>query len=207
MAAPALVRRFFSGMRSTYGIDNANQMQADAAERYALLCQAHPDEPPAMQRHTRGSIYPAIAACQAMEAAGVPREEAIAHMQRFILQQGAFPAKLLRTILKIPGLYRRAPRFFAQMTRRNYGEQAGFAATWHEASDEAMQFDMTVCPYHTLCTQYGYPELVAAYCEVDDLLYAHMHPKIQWLRTKTLGKDGNCCDFHVRIKKDAASSV
>ena len=48
--------------------------------------------------------------------------------------------------------------------------------------------------------KYGCPEIVAGFCRADDEAYGHMHPKLKWGRTKTLGQGGDCCDFRLTIE-------
>ena len=43
-------------------------------------------------------------------------------------------------------------------------------------------------------------EIVAGFCRADDETYGHMHPKLKWGRTKTLGQGGDCCDFRLTIE-------
>ena len=47
--------------------------------------------------------------------------------------------------------------------------------------------------------KYGCPEIVAGFCRADDEAYGHMHPKLKWGRTKTLGQGGDCCDFCLKM--------
>ncbi len=45
------------------------------------------------------------------------------------------------------------------------------------------------------------PEIIKAFCHSDDVAYGNMHPKLDWVRSKTLGRDGDCCDFIINVKK------
>lgn len=102
--------------------------------------------------------------------------------------------------MKIPGLYKLVPRFFAKMTKSSFGEECGFRADWIRTEQEEMCFDMLACPYQDTCVKYGCPEIVAGFCRADDEAYGHMHPKLKWGRTKTLGQGGDCCDFRLTIE-------
>lgn len=59
---------------------------------------------------------------------------------------------------------------------------------------------MTRCPYHDLTVQYGCPELCHCFCDSDDISYDHLHPKLLWHRTQTLGRGNDRCDFCLKIK-------
>jgi len=73
-------------------------------------------------------------------------------------------------------------------------------ANWIRTEQEEMCFDMLACPYQDTCVKYGCPEIVAGFCRADDEAYGHMHPKLKWGRTKTLGQGGDCCDFRLTIE-------
>jgi hypothetical protein len=46
-------------------------------------------------------------------------------------------------------------------------------------------------------TAHGAPELTALYCQTDDWL-AETLPQVKWLRTRTLGRGDELCDFRWR---------
>ena len=108
---------------------------------------------------------------------------------------------MLRGILKFPGLYKRVPAFSCKMIQKSFGADAGFVSKIRKCDAEGMHVDMQVCPYHEICKKYGCPEIVKAFCHSDDVAYGHMHPKLIWARTKTLGLGADCCDFIINIKK------
>ena len=97
-------------------------------------------------------------------------------------------------------MYKLVPKFFAKMTKSSFGEDCGFRANWIRTEQEEMCFDMLACPYQDTCVKYGCPEIVAGFCRADDEAYGHMHPKLKWGRTKTLGQGGDCCDFRLTIE-------
>lgn len=189
---PALVHEF--------GMVKAVSIHTTAQTIYQQLCQENETEPQALRRHTRKNIYPAIAAFQAMLQEGMDRTKAADLLFTFFDHRNQPAAKVLRGILKIPGLYKRVPRLFSRMTKKYFGEAAGFRADWHCDQNDEIRFDMLVCPYQEICARYGCPELVSAFCHADDVCYGDMHPRLQWTRTKTLGYGGDCCDFGLRIR-------
>lgn len=78
--------------------------------------------------------------------------------------------------MRIPGLYKLIPKFFAKMTKNSFGEDCGFRANWIRTEQEEMCFDMLGCPYQDTCVKYGCPEIVPGFCRADDEAYGHMHP-------------------------------
>ena len=189
-----------SAMEKQYGAEKTDMIIEDAWRRYAEIVDENADEPKKMYMHTRKRIYPAIAAFDAMTGNGISREEAAAFLNRYYEKRAAGVGSKIRGAMKIPGLYKLVPRFFAKMTKSSFGEDCGFRANWIRTEQEETCFDMLACPYQDTCVKYGCPEIVAGFCRADDEAYGYMHPKLKWGRTKTLGQGGDCCDFRLTIE-------
>lgn len=187
-------------MEKQYGAEKTDAIIEDAWRRYAEIVDENADEPKKMYMHTRKRIYPAIAAFDAMTGNGISREEAAAFLNRYYEKRAAGVGAKIRGAMRIPGLYKLVPKFFAKMTKSSFGEDCGFRANWIRTEQEEMCFDMLACPYQDTCVKYGCPEIVAGFCRADDEAYEHMHPKLKWGRTKTLGQGGDCCDFRLTIE-------
>ena len=87
----------------------------------------------------------------------------------------------------------------ANMITEKFGEASGFSMNIISNKPKECHIDMIVCPYHQNCKKYGCEELTTAFCNSDDITYGNMHDKVKWLRTKTLGRGNNCCDFMIKI--------
>lgn len=183
-------------VRERYG-DRADDILAAAWGRYGALCAENASEAPAMRMHTRRHIYPAISIFGAAAQATGDREAARMLIYDYYTARSRKPASVLRGILKIPGLYRRVPGIFASMTHKKFGPAAGFRFQFYHTPKNETRFDMLECPYLSICQKYGCAEIVPAFCAADDVAYGHMHPKLIWGRTKTLGNGADCCDFHL----------
>ncbi len=64
--------------------------------------------------------------------------------------------------------------------------------------------DVTSCPYNRYLTQLGCPEITKLFCENDDRMYGDL-PGLDFIRTKTIGKGGDCCDFYMRKSPETDS--
>lgn len=60
---------------------------------------------------------------------------------------------------------------------------------------------MRDCLYFKTFKKYNCPQLTHIFCEVDNLCYDNMSKKILFTRTKTLGKNGDICDFSFQKMK------
>ena len=171
-----------------------------ALARYDELLEENADEPKAYHMHTRERIYPAIAAFDAMLAEGIDRAEAADFLVGYYTWRAESKARMVKGLLKIPGLYRVLPKVFYALTQKAFGPEAGFSARNGFASRDEMRMDMVRCPYMDTCVRYGCPEIVRGFCDADDVCYANMHPRLSWERTKTLGYGHDVCDFRIRVK-------
>lgn len=186
-------------IRQQYAENHAAVM-ANAWARYDALCAENANESKAVQQHTRSRIYPAISVFEALVKAGISREETAQLILDFYMARAQRPAKMIQNLLKIPGLYKAAPKLFLVGVNKMFGPDAGFKAKHYEEKQGCFRIDMLECPYMNICRKYGCPEIVPAFCASDDVAYGNMHPKLIWGRTKTLGRGDACCDFKLTVK-------
>ena len=150
------------------------------------------------KQHLRRQILPGIAAYETLQTV-MPQAEALQTVHGYLEQKGRRIHRLLTAMLRLPGLYRLVPGIFGRSTRTTFGPAAGVAATELQTDSTIWRIDMTRCPYHDTCVQYGCPELCRCFCDCDDVSYVGLHPRLIWHRTKTLGRGGDCCDFCLKI--------
>ena len=152
------------------------------------------------QRHLKHQILPGIAAYETLQTV-MPKEEALQTVHDYVEQLAKGAHRSLAAILRLPGLHRLVPGIFVKSTRTAFGPAAGFAMTELRTDRNTWRIDMTKCPYHDTCVQYGCPELCRCFCDSDDISYAGLHPKLLWHRTKTLGRGDDRCDFCLKVKE------
>lgn len=80
-----------------------------------------------------------------------------------------------------------------------FSPDGGFAFEYKETNNQRVRFNMTACPYLKLCRDLHCEELAPIFCATDDLCYGNMHPCLEFTRTKTLARGGDCCDFDLKI--------
>ncbi len=182
-----------------YGRKKGGLIANSTLERFVEICKENADEAKAMHSHTRAKIYPCISLLDAQVKHGVSREDALAFNFKFIEWRSYRAANFVAKIMKIPGIYKKMPVMFGNMTKKKFGVKQNFDAVFYEISPKEMRFNMTKCPYSELCTKYGYPEITKAFCRGDDIVYGNMHPKLIWGRTKTIGDGDTVCDFKLTV--------
>jgi len=179
----------------------ADAIMKAAWERYSAIISENADESKAVQMHTRDRIYPGIAMFDALTGEGIARDEAAEFLHDYYSYRSEKMAKMVKKMVAFPGMYKKFPSIFTSMTKKMFGEAAGFKATFYDVPKTQMRIDMLACPYFEICKKYGCPEIVTGYCDSDDICYGDMHPKLKWNRTKTLGKGGDCCDFSLKVEE------
>ena len=144
------------------------------------------------RRHLESQILPGIAAYEMLQTV-MPKDEALRTVHGYVEKRAWKLKKMILRLMRIPGLYRKAPGIFAKKT-------PGFAATDLQTAGGVWRIDMTKCPYHDACVHYGCPELCPCFCDSDDITYNDLHPDLLWRRTKTLGRGNDCCDFCLKLR-------
>ena len=178
--------------------EQAEVLNAAFDTRLSQLLRENAGASPEKLRHLESQILPGIAAYETLQTV-MPRERALQTVHSYVERRAWRLKKIFVRLLRIPGLYRKVPAIFAEQTPKLFGTAAGFAATDIQTTGGVWRVDMTKCPYHDACVQYGCPELCRCFCDSDDITYDGMHPKLVWHRTKTLGRGGDCCDFCLKI--------
>lgn len=196
------LRHMAPRLKERYGAEKAQDILKKAQKRYEVLLAENKDDPPAYSGQKRERIYPSIALFHALADAGMEREEAAAFVTGYYRRLAERAAPVIRTVLKIPGLYRLVPKLFFDTALKHCVPEAGFLSENRFLSKTEMHFDMVKCPYQDSCVRYGCPELVKGFCDTDDICYGNMHRRLFWGRTKTLGHGDALCDFSLRITEE-----
>lgn len=90
----------------------------------------------------------------------------------------------------IPGFYRIYSRSFLKIMRTT-----DLQKSTQEEGKDYYNITITDCLWYNACKEFGCLELCPAFCDVDDITYGNLR-KLGFTRTQTLGKGGECCDFH-----------
>ncbi len=151
------------------------------------------------EQHYFEQILPFIAAYKVMQ--GYNSEKADEVLSYIIEKRSKQASLILRTLLKIPGLYKRVPKICDGLITKSFCEEAGFQYGKIECSKTEWKADIVKCPYRDTCEKLGCIEIAHYFCDSDDMIYGNLHKKILWKRTTTLGRGDNMCDFNVEIVK------
>ena len=138
--------------------DKAEVMNAAFDARPSQLRRENAAASPEKLRHLESQILPGIAAYETLQTV-MPKEQALQTVHGYVERRAWRLKKIFVRLLHIPRLYRKIPGIFAEQTPKLFGTAAGFAATEIQTTGGVWRIDMTKCPYHDACVQYGCPEL------------------------------------------------
>ena len=137
------------------------------------------------------TILPRVALFKALKADSKLSERAYELTHKYMIEViGMQKYKSTSVLEKAPGFYKFYSKSFLKIMRTTDLQKS----TQVEGKDF---YDITItnCLWYNACKDYGCQELCPAFCDVDDVTYGNLK-KLGFTRTQTLGKGGNCCDFH-----------
>lgn len=165
-------------------------------DRLEGYLEEYADIPEGERMHTDSRIFPMAAIYLSIkDAAG--EEFAFDFMERFCIHRCKGLAKILAGLMYVPGMKDLFVRIWDPMTRKMFGPASGFTNRFYDNPKGEYRMDVTSCPYNRYLTLLGCPEITKLFCENDDRMYGNL-PGIDFIRTKTIGKGGDCCDFYMR---------
>lgn len=136
------------------------------------------------------TILPRIALYKALKEE-FDEEKVYQHMQKYMIDIVAKQKHLsMEKMEKVPCFYFLYSNIFLRVVRKT--------DLWESIQKhDKKSFDVTMkkCLWHTACVENDCAELCHLFCDVDNVTYGELK-KIGFKRTKTLGYDGDCCDFH-----------
>ena len=136
-------------------------------------------------------ILPRIALYKVLKDFDLAKNNSYALMKKYMLNYVA--AKKHNSMVKME----RVPRFYKIYSTIFLKIMAKTDLQESATSNDKKSFDITItkCLWHTACIENDCKELCKLFCDVDNVTYCNLN-KIGFTRTKTLGYDGDCCDFH-----------
>ena len=173
-----------------FGVDNGNTLFAKQEKILDEIIKNTKNKSKNQMETLIQTILPRIALYKALEE-GFDEEKVYQHMQKYMIDIVAKQKHLSMVKMeKIPGFYSIYSKIFLKVVRTT--------DLWEsEQKHDKNSFDVTMkkCLWHTACVENGCAELCHLFCDVDNVTYGELK-KIGFKRTKTLGYDGDCCDFH-----------
>ena len=159
----------------------------------------YPDLPKGQQMHT-AFIFPAAAVQLAVREIKGDAEIGFRAVSEFSWASSRKMGESLRKMARIPGFKSLFVKMWDPISRKSFGPDAGFQNIFYPKKKGEYKMDITACPYNRYFTELGVPELTKIFCINDECAYGDI-PGLEFIRTQTLGKGGEKCDFYIRVKK------
>ena len=165
---------------------------ADILDEYASL-------PKGVHTHTDSFIFP-VAAIYLTAKEHIPADKAYSIIENSAIANTSAMGEKLAKMMKIPGMSSFFISLWDPISRKMFGESCGFQNVFYPREKGAYRMDIVACPYNRYFTELGCPELTKIFCENDERTYGNL-PGLQFIRTSTLGKGGERCDFYLKKVK------
>ena len=147
-----------------------------AERRLDAILQEYCSLPKGVRTHTDTFIFPAAAVYLSVkDIAG---------------QQTAYQIIENASVRSCAGMNRKLKKMM-------FSENSGFKNRFYPEKKGEYRMDILACPYCRYFNELGCPELTKIFCDNDERTYGNL-PGLEFIRTSTLGKGGECCDFLVR---------
>lgn len=169
-----------------------------ATQKLDALLRDYPDLPKGVRTHTDNYIFPSAAVyLTAKEAVG--REAAYRIVENASIRRTAGMGKKLARLMRLPGMPGLFIKVWDPLTKKMFGANSGFRNVFYPREKGAYRMDVVSCPYVRYFTELGCPELTKIFCDNDERGYGGL-PGLDFIRTGTLGKGADRCDFYIRKK-------
>lgn len=146
--------------------------------------------------HTDSRIFPSAAVYLSMKEV-VGEEQALELMALYSDHLTEGMAAMLGEMMLIPGMRDIFVKVWDPLAKKMFGPACGFSNRFYENKKGEYRMDVTACPYNKYYTEIGCPEITNVSCTNDDRMYGNL-PGIEFSRTQTLGRGGECCDFSLK---------
>jgi hypothetical protein len=181
-------------LQKQVGMREARWIAARVQERYKQLLHTRPPFPNrTLQQHLAENILPGLALYQVLKDQNDDQQALLKETEKYLGMPFGMLMRVIRFFRWLPDSF----AFFrrASVVRMRDFPKEGWDFTWLEDSDQALAFNATHCFYLDMLTQYGAPELTAAFCSTDDLLANAFPESIRFVRKGTLARGDPCCDY------------
>lgn len=144
-------------------------------------------------------ILPTVSSYYALLNSGIGQEQAVLHIQEYVLDYYKKLANLYKTFGRLPNFFFFFRKAFPTAMKLYPTEH--WHTQWIKNDKEGIFFDMTSCLYYDTFYKYKCEKLTTIFCGVDDFCYGNMSKQLSFVRTKTIGRGNECCDFKfIKVK-------
>lgn len=180
-----------------FGMQRGRQLYVSLAHLMNHNMENHTNEDKKRKMAIRKMILPSISLYSLLQnEAQLSKEEACSMVQKFLWEYGAVRSReLYSKLATIPAFF----TIFKKVCKMN-AKSGIWQVSIRKDNSEEFIFDIHQCLWYDTCCFYQCPELCRIFCGSDYIMYQGFDNKIRFIRSKTLGEGGDCCNFQF-IKK------
>jgi len=150
--------------------------------------------------HMAENIFPVMAYYMALLEYEFSTDDAYANTLEEMQKHAMLAKEKNKVFAKIPFAY-----FLFKLGCRKvmgkYYPNEGWETDWVRYDKEEIHFNLKKCVYFEVTSQYGHPELCAAFCANDTTRFSGYLPNIKFERSGTVATGMEYCDFHFKNGK------
>lgn len=174
-----------------FGKEKGNELFEKQAKLLNEIIQSTKDKSKNQMKTLTQTILPRIALYKVFLKEELSKETSYEYIRKYMLDKIAAPKHAqMKNMEKVPGFYFLYSKIFLKIMRKTDLQE-----NKQKCGKDYFDVTITKCLWHTACVENGCAHLCRLFCDVDDATYGGLN-KMGFSRTKTLGYDGDCCDFH-----------
>ena len=187
------------GLIAEVGTQEATEIWNRAKMILQEIEARYSDLPKGMRMHA-GYIFPSAAVQLAVKEIKGDLDLGYKVISEYSWAEARAMGEKLRRTAKIPGFKSLFVKMWDPISKKMFGPDAGFKNVFYPKKKGEYRMDIVQCPYNSLFTELGTPELTKIFCINDEYTYGDI-PGLDFIRHTTLGTSGDKCDFYVRVQK------
>ena len=181
-----------------YDEKNVKEIFDMAAEKLDSYRKEYAGIPKGEHVHTDGIIFPRAAMYLSMkEKIG---DEAFPIIKELSKKNALKMGETYGKFTKTKGISKLFLKIYGFMAAHMFGEKNGFQIKFYDTNVSVLKFDITQCPYKKFVNLLNCPEIAELSCDADVYSYGNLKC-VEFVRTSTLSKGADKCDFELRIRK------
>jgi len=178
-----------------FGLAAGTKIYYDAfAIMTALLKDADFRNCKAVEKHMRGFILPEIAYYRALQKNEIGKEKACQFLYDEIQKRAHKSSKVFGAFKGLPWFFSIVKWSIKKAIAYGFPKE-GWNTEWKADNKNELALNMHSCLYMETFTKYGCPELCIASCDSDVTTFRGMEPKVVFIRTQTISKGADYCNF------------
>lgn len=175
-----------------------------AKNNLSSLADQYSDKPKGEKVHLYKTILPRVAMYRALREK-LSLEETISVFDETVKIGCTEVGEKLHKMTSYPLMKTTFMRLFGYMIKNMFGEKAGFKQKFYKRSSKALYVDILECPYCKASKETDSMPIAHTYCDSDVYCYGNLSG-IEFIRTETLIKGGEKCDFRFSRKKNKSTN-